>query len=89
MDLSLEFCSERLRFSSASAAVIVACSPSISSFSVVLQNGGVTSLNKNHVEKKSRSCTPRKRAYHVAYNDIRTYGPLALCLSTLMPRQKI
>ena len=38
MNLSLDFRSERLRFSSVSAAVIVACSPSISSFSVLLQN---------------------------------------------------
>ena len=38
MDLSLDFRSERLRFSSVSAAAIVACSPSISSFSVLLQN---------------------------------------------------
>ena len=40
MDLSLEFHSECLQLSSASAAVIVACSPSISSFRVSLQKMG-------------------------------------------------
>ena len=67
MDLYLEF---RYDLDLASAAVIVACSPSISSFSVLLQKASVTSLNKNHVEKKKHAHSHRENVHIVqAYND--------------------